>query len=296
LIRSMTGFGRAGFAVGELRFDVEVRTVNHRHLDARVRLPRFMADREAQCKARVREHLARGKVDLSVSPASGSASGVRLEIDAQVAEQYLAAARRLTDRHHLSGALEVAALLSLPGVVQFAEPGLPEEDLSRELAGGVDAALAAADAMRVVEGEALDREFRTRLERVLALVDSLEARKDAVQQAVRDRLRKRSEQLRQETGLLDEMRLHQEIVIAADRLDVSEELARLRSHVDQFRAVLDAAGPGQPVGRRLDFLLQEMGREANTVGSKGSDAAVAHDVVDLKTELERIREQVQNVE
>ena len=113
---------------------------------------------------------------------------------------------------------------------------------------------------------------------------------------VRDRLKKRTEQLRLETGLLDEARLHQEIVMAADRLDVTEEIVRLRSHIEQFREIVQAAGVGVPVGRRLEFLLQEFGREANTVGSKGSDAPIAHDVVELKAELERIREQVQNIE
>jgi uncharacterized protein (TIGR00255 family) len=113
---------------------------------------------------------------------------------------------------------------------------------------------------------------------------------------VRERLRKRSAQLASETGLVDDARLHQEIVLAADRLDVTEEIVRLASHVAQFRAICASAGPAAPVGRKLDFLMQELGREANTIGSKGSDAGVAHSVVELKTELERIREQVQNVE
>ena len=115
-------------------------------------------------------------------------------------------------------------------------------------------------------------------------------------EVARQRLRKRAEQIEREVGLMDEARLHQEIVIAADKLDITEELVRLRSHVDQFRETLMSAGPGEPVGRRLDFLLQELGRETNTVGSKASDAPLAQDVVELKTELERIREQVQNVE
>jgi uncharacterized protein (TIGR00255 family) len=135
-----------------------------------------------------------------------------------------------------------------------------------------------------------------RLDRVEALANSIELRSGQVGDAVRDRLRKRTEQLRLETGLLDEARLHQEIVIAADRLDVTEEIVRLRSHIEQFREIVQAAGVGSPVGRRLDFLLQEFGREANTIGSKGSDAPIAHDVVELKAELERIREQVQNIE
>ncbi len=158
--------------------------------------------------------------------------------------------------------------------------------------------IAAADEvahMRRREGDALLEDLQAKLDVVLELVGSLAERTGEVVQAARDRLRKRAEQLKDETGLLDEARLHQEVVIAADRLDIQEELVRLRSHVDQFREVL-AEDDGEPCGRRLDFLLQEMMREANTVGSKASDAPLAHFVVDLKTQLERIREQVQNVE
>jgi uncharacterized protein (TIGR00255 family) len=168
--------------------------------------------------------------------------------------------------------------------------------LREGLERAVEAALDAADAMRAREGAALERDLRARLVRVEELVADVESRSDVVQRGVRERLRRRAEQLRQEAGMLDEARLHQEIVLAADRLDVSEELVRLRSHVEQFRRILDEAGPGKPVGRRLDFLLQEFGREANTIGSKASDAPVAHWIVELKTEIERVREQVQNLE
>ena len=164
------------------------------------------------------------------------------------------------------------------------------------LATGVDAALTALEAMRLAEGEALEADLSGRLDRVIELVVSFERRSGQVMEAARERLRKRIEQIRQDVGSVDEARLHQEIVIAADRLDITEELVRLRSHVDQFRSILAEADVGNPVGRRLDFLLQEMGREANTVGSKANDAPLAHDVVELKTELERVREQVQNVE
>jgi uncharacterized protein (TIGR00255 family) len=150
--------------------------------------------------------------------------------------------------------------------------------------------------MRVSEGKALERELAARLENVLARLESLGERSGEVQSRVREKLRKRAVQLRNETGLLDEARLHQEIVIAADRLDFTEELVRLRSHVDQFRSIVADSGAGKPAGRRLDFLTQEMAREANTIGSKGSDAPISHDVVELKTEIERIREQVRNIE
>ena len=150
--------------------------------------------------------------------------------------------------------------------------------------------------MREHEGRALDTDLRLRLDRSVDLTRELEARSELVGDAVREKLRRRSQQLGEETGLLDEARLHQEIVIAADRLDITEELVRLRSHVDQFVGILGEADRDTAVGRRLDFLLQEMSREANTVGSKANDAELAHFVVSLKTELERVREQVQNVE
>ncbi|RIK95790.1 MAG: YicC family protein [Proteobacteria bacterium] len=296
MIRSMTGFGHAGFAVEEQSFEAEVRSVNHRHLDVRVRLPHGLTAFEGEVRQLVAERLDRGKVDLSVHAVAGATSGEAIALDLAAAEQYLRAARELRERHGVPGELDVRGLLGLPGVARVVERVLPEENLRRALAGGVGAALDGLAAMRAAEGASIERDLRARLARVEAIVADVESRAADVQRAVRDRLRKRAEQLRDETGLLDEARLHQEIVFAADRLDITEETVRLHSHVAQFRTIVDAAGPGQPAGRRLDFLLQEMGREINTIGSKGNDAPIAHQVVELKTELERLREQVQNVE
>ena len=292
----MTGFGHARFEVEGAAFETEVRSVNHRHLDARVRLPHGLAVFESEVRQLVAERLDRGKVDLSVHAAAGAPSGDSIALDLGAAEQYLRAARELREKHGVTGELDVRGLLGLPGVARVVERALPEESVRQVLHAGVRAALDGLMAMRAAEGASLDRELRGRLARVESGVVAVEARAGDVQQAVRERLRKRSEQLREETGLLDEARLHQEIVFAADRLDITEETVRLRSHVAQFRAILDAAGPGEPAGRRLEFLLQEMGREVNTIGSKGNDAPIAHHVVELKTELERLREQVQNVE
>lgn len=293
MIRSMTGFGRAPFEVEGIPFGVEIRTVNHRHLDLSVRLPRGLAALEPVAKRRLQERFRRGKVEVSVSAPPG-ATAAHLELDAGLARRYLAFAAELRAQG-VPGELDVARLLALPGVARLVEVPPAEEALEAALGAAVDRAAEAVCAMREAEGRALETELRGRLEGVGRLVSALEARAGGVVEAARERLRRRAEQLRQETGLLDEARLHQEVVIAADRLDVTEELVRLHSHLDQFRAVLDGAGD-EPVGRRLDFLLQELGREANTVGSKGSDAEAAHLVVELKTELERLREQVQNVE
>jgi uncharacterized protein (TIGR00255 family) len=292
----MTGYGHAPFEAEGASFEVEVRSVNHRHLDVKMRLPRGLAAFESELRAQVSDRLARGKVDVNVRATAGAAPSETMELDLATAERYLRAARELRERHGVGGELDVAGLLGLPGVARVVERELGEEALRRALAAGVAAALGSVEAMRAAEGRALDVELRARLARVEQATAALEARAGDVQRAVRERLRKRAEQLREETGLLDEARLHQEVVWAADRLDVVEETVRLRSHAAQFRALLDEAGPQRPAGRRLDFLLQEMAREANTIGAKGSDAAIAHLVVDLKAELERVREQVQNVE
>jgi uncharacterized protein (TIGR00255 family) len=295
VIRSMTGFGRASFEVDGIGFEVEVRSVNHRHLDPRVRLPRLLADTESQVKARIQSAMQRGRVDMSVSRAAQTATP-SLVVDREVAAQYLGAARALASEHGLSEEIGVASLLTLPGVTSFQERELDDEELEGRLLEAVDVALSALDLMRLKEGEALAREIDERIDRVEVLVGTLGDRSELVQESVRAKLKKRTQQLAEQTGLLDEARLHQEIVIAADRLDITEELVRLRSHIDQFRSIIAEASAEVAVGRRLDFLLQELGREANTVGSKANDAPLAHDVVALKTELERIREQVQNLE
>lgn len=292
----MTGFGTADFRVGEVAFAVEVRSVNHRHLDARVRVPRALSSLEPELRACIQERFDRGKFDCSITSPEGASAGQHLEVDRDAAREYLRAAREIAAEEGVEGALSVADLLSLPGVSRFAEPEISPEELRSAAREGLDRALDALAAMRSAEGEALARDLSGRLDRIQELADELEQRAGEIQEAVRERLRRRARQLEAETGLLDDARLHQEVTLAADRLDVTEEIVRLRSHVDQFRKTLAGAGPGRPVGRRLEFLLQELSREANTIGSKGGDAPVAHRIVDLKTELERMREQVQNVE
>ncbi len=296
MILSMTGFGRASLRLQSLGFDIEVRSVNHRHLDPRVRVPRILSTCEADLRARIQQKIGRGKVDLTIVTSDDSSVLARVEFDQGIAAEYGRVARELGSIDGVESSLTVDTLIGLPGVARLVEPEFPADDLLGALLGGVDQALDALVAMRASEGNAIERDLMMRLDRVEALAESIDLRSGLVCDTVRDRLRKRTERLRLETGLLDEARLHQEIVIAADRLDVTEEIVRLRSHIEQFREIVQAAGAGAPVGRRLDFLLQEFGREANTIGSKGSDAPIAHDVVELKTELERIREQVQNIE
>jgi uncharacterized protein (TIGR00255 family) len=291
----MTGFGRAQLETGGVGLAVELRSVNHRHLDLSVRLPRALAGLELELRRALAARFARGKLDLVISVATGSAR-TELELDRALADRYLDFARTFAAERGVDAALHMGELLALPGVARVQEPVLDEATLRPELLAALETAAEAADAMRRAEGAVLERELRGRLARVAGLAAEVAERSGEVAAAARERLRKRAEQLRAETALVDESRLAQELVSAADRMDVTEEVVRLRSHVAQFEASLAAAEPDAGVGRRLEFLLQEMLREANTIGSKAGEAKLAHHVVDLKTELERIREQALNVE
>jgi len=291
----MTGFGRSSFQVEERTFDVEVRSVNHRYLDVRARLPRQLAGLEGEVRARLQARFDRGKIELSVTAPGGFSTPTRVDVDLEAARGYLAAAASLRS-DGIVGDLDIGTLLALPGVARPVESEVPAAMLREVLFGAIGEGVEALDAMRVAEGAALESELLGRIDVVEACVERIEDRAGEVKQAVCERLHRRAEQLGREIGHVDDARLHQELVIAADRLDITEELARLRSHVEQFRCIIREGDSGKPVGRRLDFLLQEFGREANTVGAKASDAPNTHEIVDLKTEIERLREQVQNVE
>jgi uncharacterized protein (TIGR00255 family) len=251
----MTGFGRASVRVDGADYDIEARSVNHRHLDARVRTPRALVMFESDIKARIQQRIGRGKVDLSVLIAEDASHPVAVAVDLEVAREYARAAEQLAEINGLSGTLSVDRLVSLPGVTRLAEPELAVEQLAEALQKGADSALDALLDMRSREGAAIERDLLARMDRVEKLAVSIERRSGAVREAVTARLRRRTEQLREETGLLDEARLHQEIVIAADRLDITEELVRLRSHIEQFRVIVASGSVGNPVGRRLDFLM-----------------------------------------
>jgi len=289
----MTGFGRAAFEAAGATFAVELRSVNQRNLDLAVRLPRSFAGLEPELRKLLGQRFARGKVELGVAPAAGSAPRAEIEVDRALVQRYLTLSRELSRESGVVDRVSVAELLSMPGVVRSVEAAAREEEAAAPLLGAAARAADAALAMRAAEGAALERDLRARLAVVSDLVAEIRGRAGEVQRVVRERMRARAEQLRAEIGLQDDARLYHEVALAAEKLDVAEELARLASHVEQFLAGLAS---DEPVGRRLDFLTQELAREANTLGAKAGDAPLAHRVVDLKTEIDRIREQVQNVE
>jgi uncharacterized protein (TIGR00255 family) len=290
MIRSMTGFGAADGLVGESRVSVELRTVNHRFFSPSIKLPGELSRWEPEVREALRKRIARGHVTVSarVERGVGGLDG----IDEQRFAQYASMLRDLRDRHGLDGPIDVATILRLPDVL--ASGADETTGTPGELTAIVDAAIESLTRSRGEEGQRLAGFLLERVAIVEAALARIAARAPERVVAQRDRLRE-SVRVLTEGMAVDEQRIAQEIAILADRLDVQEELQRFTSHIAAFRGALEQSG-GEPVGKRLGFLLQEMLREANTTGSKANDAAILQDVVTIKEELERIREQVENLE
>ncbi|MCE2390039.1 MAG: YicC family protein [Proteobacteria bacterium] len=293
-LRSMTGFGRGVAGVGGSEMLAEARCVNSRHLGVRSRLPRELAGLESRVRQLAGRFFARGQVEIGLRLPQAQERGTGVEVDVGAALEYARAAEELAGDLGLEPALDLSVLLSLPGVARTAEAEAgPKPDEWEEAAlQAVEAAFRAAEQMRTREGETLTKDLRGMLDGVVERIARIEARAEAVRDAQRERLHKRLAALAPEIEV-DPARLEQEVLLQVERMDVSEEIVRLRSHCEQFGEVLEG---GSPAGRKLEFLLQEIGRELNTVGSKAADAALAREVVELKAELEKVREQVLNVE
>lgn len=289
-MRSMTGFGLGEAALGEGRICTEVRSLNHRFVELRVRLPLEIADHTFFVEQLCRERLERGRYDVSVRLDGPVLPTPQLDLErARAAYRTL---QRLRDELAPGSELPLSLLAGFPGLMLGAGVGDPGP-LRAALASGIGLALASLDEMRDAEGARLARELSERLETARGLLRSLAQHGPEIMQAQENRLRQRLARLVGGVDALDPARLALEVAILVDRCDTTEELVRLESHFDQFAGLLEAPGPS---GRKLDFLLQEMGRETNTIGAKCQDAGASHLVVALKSEMERLREQVQNVE
>ena len=296
MIRSMTGYGagESGLSDGRV-LRAEVRTVNHRHLSTSVRLPRGWEGLERGVLERVRSALSRGSVSLAVRCESpGREEDGEPVLDLERARRYVELMYEAGSELGVEGHLDIEALARLPGVLRMEGPPAPEPD-EEALGACVEAALGEVVAMREAEGRRLEVELRAGLGRILDEVAAIEEAAPARLLRERDRLRERVAAL-SEGVEADEDRLAREIAYLAERWDIAEEIVRLRSHVALFGEGLGGGGAGGKAGKRLGFVVQEMHREANTVGSKANDAAISASAIAIKEELERIREQLENVE
>ena len=292
MIKSMTGYGRAVETVNGREFTVELRSVNNRYLDCSVRLPRILSFAEDAVKQAVKASVSRGKVDVFISLRSEAGEDVVVNLNKAVLEGYLAAMRQMVTEYAVTDDISVSAVSRLPEVFSVEKPEVDEEQLLQDLMYAVGKALEGYDSMRCTEGAALDRDLRSRGQTILGLVSQVEQGNSQTVSDYRARLEAKLREVLSNTAI-DESRILTEAAIFADKVAVDEETVRLRSHLQQMNTMLTTGGA---IGRKLDFLLQEMNRESNTIGSKCSDVKLARIVVDIKAELEKIREQTQNIE
>ncbi len=289
---SMTGYGRATRAGSGLSLSVEVRSTNHRYRDISVRLPREFFGAEDRVRSIVSQSLARGHVDVVVALEEVTGDHRTVEVRSELAEAYYRAAVELATRLGVSDAIGVEALLALPEVVAVKPVPIDAASALKTLEAAVADAVGAVGDMRASEGMRLAEDIRQRTRRIEGLIAEISARGPVVTEEYRARLQARMRELLADVPI-DEARIAMEAAIYAEKSSVSEELLRLRSHCQQ---VYVAIAQDEPAGRRLEFLVQEMHREANTIGAKSQDVEISRAVVELKSELEKIREQVQNIE
>lgn len=292
MIRSMTGYGKYETTAHGVQTTVEIRAVNHRYGEVSIKLPRPLMQFEHEIRKRVSSRLKRGKIDIFIQHEDLTGAEAAPMVNLALAKRYLDAFHGLQQALGLKDDLTLSFVASQKDVVQFRAEGANEEEGGEHLLGAVAGALDAIDVMRLREGEALERDIRDRRRTLAELLEMVVRRSPLVVSEYTERLRTRLAQLADDCSI-DPGRLAQEIALMADRSDISEEIVRFRSHLHQFD---EALGLEEPVGRKLDFIVQELNRETNTIGSKANDAEMAGLVVELKAELEKIREQIQNIE
>lgn len=292
MLKSMTGYGHAQKTVHGKDITVEIRSVNHKFLDFTAKVPRSYAFVEDKIRTFIKDRISRGKVDVFVSIARSDDTAADVVLNESLAAGYVAALRRLGEKFGLVDDISISSVARYTDIFTVKKPEENEDELWNDVSEVLNEALDGFVRMREAEGAKLYDDVMSRMNVILATVGRIEERSPETLANYSARLREKIEELKGDTSI-DEQRLLTEIAIFADKIAVDEETVRLRSHFAQMKDMLDS---GEAVGRRLDFIVQEMNREANTIGSKCQDAEIAHMVVEIKAEIEKIREQTQNIE
>lgn len=292
MIKSMTGFGSAKGVVEGIEITVELKSVNNRYLDTSVRLPRNFLFAEEAVKAVISSHISRGKVDVFVTISSSGADDLTVSVNEPLLKGYVDAIAHIADEYSLPNDMSATALSRFPDVLSVEKKELDNEKITEGLREITEAALMDFDKMRLKEGEKLRDDVLEKLENISKLVAAVEEKAPQTVADYRQRLTQKLNEVLGGSGI-DESRILTEAAVFADKVAVDEETVRLRSHMSQLTGMVNAASP---IGRKMDFLIQEFNREANTIGSKCQSSEVAYIVVDIKAEIEKIREQIQNIE
>lgn len=294
MVKSMTGFGRCETEIHGRAITVEIKSVNHRYFEFSCRITRGYSFLEDKLKAFVNARVARGKIDMFVSVGAADDVPCEVAVNHSLVSGYLNAMKEISDTYGVPNDASVVALSRFPDVFTVNKAAVDEEQLTADVLTAAEAALNSFVAMREAEGVRMKADILGRAETILSIVSEIEERSPQTVKEYENRLLERIRQTLENLSVeVDEQRILTEVAVFADKVAVAEETVRLRSHFEQLRAFLSL---DQPVGRKIDFIIQEMNREANTIGSKVQDAVLAHKVVDIKSEIEKIREQVQNIE
>ena len=292
MIKSMTGFGRSELSEGERKVSVEIKTVNHRYLDVAMKMPKKLNFFDSAIRTVLKEYLQRGKVDVFVTYEDLSESNVSLVYNQKVAEQYVKYFRQMEEQFGLENDMKVSVLARCPEVLVMEEQQEDEEEIWQLLEKAVRGACEKVVETRVREGEALRCDLLAKLDEMLRMTAFIEERSPQIMAEYRQKLEAKVQDLLTDAQT-DESRIAMEVTLFADKICVDEEIVRLRSHVEATKAALESGGS---IGRKLDFIAQEMNREANTTLSKANDLEISNCAIDLKTEIEKVREQIQNIE
>lgn len=294
MVKSMTGFGRGTLNDGKRNVTVEIKSVNHRYSDIQVRMPRRYSFVEDDIKKTVKEHISRGKVDVSLSIEYESESDIKVELNRPLAAEYAKSLGELKELLGLPGEVSLEQVASMPEVIKPVSDVEDEDELKKSILEATEKAASALEEMRKTEGEKLAEDLLKRGEGIKELVLEVEKKASLVPGIYKEKLEARLNELLDGSANISEERLAQEAAIFADKADVTEEVTRLRSHMDQMASIIEKSTGAD--GKKLDFLVQEMNREANTIGSKANDLGVTETMLKIKAEVEKIREQVQNIE
>ena len=293
MIRSMTGFGRGEAQAQQKKFLIEVKSLNHRYLDTNIKMPKILNYLEEKIRQRIKDAVKRGRVEVFISYEKIGESDVKVTPDIALAKQYLDALREIGDNLSVADDISISSLVRFPDVLVIDKKEEDEDEIWKSLSESLEIALQKLIEMREAEGRQLKLDFLKRLDIIGGMIKDIEVRSPQLLQDYRQRLLDRMKELFEEGPSIDEGRILMEAAIFADKSSITEEIVRFHSHIKQFKIILEE---DDSVGRKIDFLIQEMNREVNTIGSKANDLQVTNIVINLKSELEKLREQIQNIE
>ena len=292
MIKSMTGFGRSEIVKGNRKISVEIKSVNHRYLEAGIKMPKKLNVFESRMRDLLKKYATRGKIDIFINYEDDSESQVNLKFNQNIADEYMAIFNNMSEKYNLKNVMTVGGLARFPEVITMDEVQEDEEELWHFIEEAMKAALEQFVNTRILEGENLKKDLLGKLDHMEELVAFVEKRSPEIMKEYRSKLESKVKELLGDTTI-DESRIATEVIIYADKICVDEETVRLRSHIEHARKCLNEDGG---IGRKMDFIAQEMNREANTTLSKANDIEISNAAIDLKTEIEKVREQIQNIE